>query len=114
MTVQEITAHDIVTFDDLRLLASASGPCIPIVVHVPTPLEASVRLKNATRTVERQLRDRKSGEPGTRRRTSSIPATREDLLNAAALQTVLHSGRAFALEGKDMPVPRELVGCWVF
>jgi hypothetical protein len=34
---------------------------------------------------------------------------REDLLNAAALQTVRHGGRAFALEGKDMPVPRELV-----
>jgi hypothetical protein len=34
---------------------------------------------------------------------------REDLLNTAALQTVRQGGRAFALEGKDMPVQRELV-----
>jgi hypothetical protein len=33
---------------------------------------------------------------------------REDLLNLAALQTVLHGGQAFTLESKDMPVPREL------
>jgi hypothetical protein len=34
---------------------------------------------------------------------------REDLLNAAALETVRHGGRAFALDEKDMPRPREVV-----
>jgi hypothetical protein len=32
-----------------------------------------------------------------------------DLLDAAALETVQHYGQAFALEGKDMPIQRELV-----
>ena len=31
-----------------------------------------------------------------------------DILNTTALQTVKHGGRAFALESKEMPVPREL------
>ena len=33
----------------------------------------------------------------------------EDLLNAAALETVKHGGRAFALDSKDMPTPSEVV-----
>src|SRR5258705_2948778 len=58
MTAQEITAHDIVTFGDLKLLAGASGPCITIVTHIPTPSELSVRMKNAVRIVEKKLKDR--------------------------------------------------------
>jgi hypothetical protein len=34
----------------------------------------------------------------------------EDLLNAAALQTVLHGGRAFVLSGPDMPLPADVAG----
>jgi Bacterial archaeo-eukaryotic release factor family 3 len=34
--------------------------------------------------------------------------SREDLLNAAALETVRHGGRVFALESQDMPLPREV------
>jgi hypothetical protein len=34
-----VTAHDIVTFDDVKLLAGASGPCITVVMQVPNPLE---------------------------------------------------------------------------
>jgi hypothetical protein len=55
MTAQEITAHDLVGFDDLRLLASASSPCITIVLPLPNPLEIPVRLKNAIRSVTRKL-----------------------------------------------------------
>jgi hypothetical protein len=33
----------------------------------------------------------------------------EDPLNAAALQTVRHRGRAFELAANDMPAPREVV-----
>jgi hypothetical protein len=33
----------------------------------------------------------------------------EDLLNTAALETVLHGGQAFTLEGKDMPGPHHVV-----
>ncbi len=55
MTAQTITAHDIVTFQDVKLLAGAAGPCITLVVQIPNPLELSVRLKNAIRKVEKQL-----------------------------------------------------------
>jgi hypothetical protein len=57
MTAQEITAHDVVGFNDLRLLATASSPCITIVLPLPNPLELPVRLKNAIRTVTRKLED---------------------------------------------------------
>src|SRR5689334_19008503 len=55
MTAQEIAAHDLVGFDDLRLLASASSPCISIVLPLPNPREIPVRLKNAIRSVTRKL-----------------------------------------------------------
>jgi hypothetical protein len=35
---------------------------------------------------------------------SESPAAAEDLLNAAALRTLLHGRRAFVLEKKEMPV----------
>jgi hypothetical protein len=57
MTAQEITAHDVVGFNNLRLLASASSPCITIVLPLPNPLELPVRLKNAIRSVTRKLED---------------------------------------------------------
>ncbi len=55
MTAQETTAHDLVGFDDLRLLASASSPCITIVLPLPNPLEIPVRLKKAIRSVTGKL-----------------------------------------------------------
>jgi hypothetical protein len=39
---------------------------------------------------------------------------REDLLNAAALETVRHGGRVFALAAEDMPEPREVVAALRF
>jgi hypothetical protein len=58
MTAQEITAHDIVTFADVKQLASASGPCVTIMVHIPTPFELATRLRNAVRAAEKELRER--------------------------------------------------------
>ncbi len=57
MTTQEIAAHDVVGFNDLRLLATASSPCITIVLPLPNPLELLIRLKNAIRSVTRKLED---------------------------------------------------------
>ncbi len=53
MTAQEITAHDIVTFADVKQLASARGPCVTIMVHIPTPFELATLLRNAVRAAER-------------------------------------------------------------
>lgn len=57
MTAQDLTAHDVVGFHDLRLLATASSPCITIVIPLANPLELPVRLKNAIRSVTRKLED---------------------------------------------------------
>ena len=65
MTAQETTAHDLVGFDDLRLLAGASSPCITIVLPLPNPLEIPVRLKNAIRSVTRKLEVIKPQSPDT-------------------------------------------------
>ena len=55
MTVQEIAVPEVVSFDDLRSLASAKGPCITVVAPLPNPLEIRTRLKNAIREVEKKL-----------------------------------------------------------
>jgi predicted nuclease of predicted toxin-antitoxin system len=60
MTAQELTAHHVVDFGELKLLAGASAPCITIAIELPNPLELSVRLKNALRTVNKQLEDGKT------------------------------------------------------
>lgn len=59
MKALEITAQEVVGFDDLRLLATAKGPCITIAIPLPNPLELPVRLKNAIRSVTRKLEDTK-------------------------------------------------------
>jgi hypothetical protein len=61
MTVQDITSHEVVTFDDLKPFATASGPCITIAVPLPNPAEIEVRLKNAIRAVQRKLEESEIG-----------------------------------------------------
>ena len=58
MTAQEITTHDVITFNDLKELASARPPCITILAPVPTPFELSPRLKNAMRHTQSKLEER--------------------------------------------------------
>jgi hypothetical protein len=59
MTGEEVRKHDIVTFSDLKVLAGASGPCITIVAHIPTPFEFSTRMRNAIRAVENKLQGKR-------------------------------------------------------
>ena len=54
----EIAAHDVITFEDVRILAGAGSPCITIVADLSNPLAMGVRMKNALRSVEKQLKDR--------------------------------------------------------
>lgn len=65
MTAQEMTAHDIIGFNDLRVLATASTPCITIVLSLPNPLELAARLKNAIRSVTRKLEEIKTQSSDT-------------------------------------------------
>jgi hypothetical protein len=58
MAVEEITAHDAVTLDDLKELAGAAGPCITMMTDVPTPFELGARMKNAVRRLEKRLVER--------------------------------------------------------
>ena len=58
MTAAQITSHDIVTFGDLKLLAGAKGPCVTIIIPISGPLELSRQLKNAIRTIEKQLKEK--------------------------------------------------------
>jgi hypothetical protein len=55
MTAQESISHEMVTFADLKVLASATGPCITVVVRLSTPNQVRARLKNAVRDLERAL-----------------------------------------------------------
>jgi hypothetical protein len=56
MTSETLKAQDVVTISDVRLLASASSPCITIALNIPTPLDLPVKLKSAVREVEKKLR----------------------------------------------------------
>jgi Bacterial archaeo-eukaryotic release factor family 3 len=55
MIAQDVISHEAVTFDDLKPLATASGPCITMTVPLPNPLEIDVRLKNAIRGAQKKL-----------------------------------------------------------
>ena len=55
MIAQDVVSHEAVTFDDLRPLAAASGPCLTMSVPLPNPAEIAVRLKNAIRGVQKKL-----------------------------------------------------------
>ena len=55
MIAQDVISHEAVTFDDLKPLATASGPCITMTVPLPNPAEIDVRLKNAIRGVQNKL-----------------------------------------------------------
>src|SRR6185503_1381609 len=57
MTLQEIAAPDVVSFDDLKRLASAKWPCITVIMPLPNPIEIRTRLKNAIRAIEQNLKD---------------------------------------------------------
>lgn len=47
------------------------------------------------------------GESGMRKPMRSRDGIREDLLNTAALQTLLHGGQVFGLQRQDMPEKAE-------
>jgi hypothetical protein len=57
----EIVGHDTIPYDDLKLLAGASGPCITIVANIPNPPALPIRMKAALRSVDKQLKDRGTG-----------------------------------------------------
>jgi hypothetical protein len=51
----EVTAHDAFTFEDVRILAGATGPCITIVMDIANPLTLATKIKVALKSVEKQL-----------------------------------------------------------
>jgi hypothetical protein len=61
MTAQDITAHDLVTFEDLKLLAAAKGPCITLLSVLPNPMESPIRLDHLVRDVKKALQERGVG-----------------------------------------------------
>ncbi len=58
-----MTDHDVVSFEDLRALASASGPCLTLATSIPNPAELSVRLKNGLRALADKVEDAALMEP---------------------------------------------------
>ncbi len=58
MIAQGVISHEAVTFDDLKPLATASGPCITMTVPLPNPAEIDARLTNAIRTTQKKLAER--------------------------------------------------------
>jgi hypothetical protein len=57
MTPQKVSTPEVVTFDDLRTMAEAVGPCITIGVEIPDPQQIRPRVKNSIRDPEKSLED---------------------------------------------------------
>lgn len=58
MTPQDADTHEVVTFADLKPLATASGPCLTAVFSLNNPAEIEVRVKNAIRGLQKRLAER--------------------------------------------------------
>ena len=58
MTRRETAEPEVVSFEDLRVLAAAKSPCVTVAVRVPNPVQIHTQLKNAVRGVEQGLKDR--------------------------------------------------------
>jgi hypothetical protein len=83
MTTVDIAEHDVISFDDLRLLASASSPSINVVDPIPNPIELPARIKDVVNTVRKELAERITD---ARQRASLL----EPIQNLAA--TIEHEG----------------------
>lgn len=55
MTFQEIASADVVSFDDLKLLATEKNLCITVVTSIPDPIGIRTRFDSAIRQVETKL-----------------------------------------------------------
>jgi hypothetical protein len=77
--VQEIIAQDVVTPQDVGLLARATAPCITAVLSIPNPLETEALFKNAIRDLEKKLKETASGVeiPGLMQPVRALAATAE-------------------------------------
>ena len=85
MTPQNLNTHEVVTFDDLKPLAAANGPCITAIIMLQTPAEIDVRLKNAVRGIREKAKH------------AIQPATLEDLLAPIYdLAAAVHANRLWA------------------
>ena len=90
MTAQNIATHDVVSVDDLKLLAGARGPCLTMVVLLPNPAEIKVRLKNAIRAAQNALGGR-DADDGFLQPVKSLADTLETERNWANALIVLRS-----------------------
>jgi hypothetical protein len=91
MIAQNVISHEAVTFDDLKPLATASGPCITMTIPLPNPAEIDVRLKNAIRGTQKKLAE--FGADATR--SASLMAPIQELAAIAEINRVW--GRAMIL-----------------
>lgn len=58
-----MTDHDVVSFEDLKALASASGPCLTLATSIPNPADLSARLKHGLRVLADEVEDPALMEP---------------------------------------------------
>jgi hypothetical protein len=58
MTAAEITTHDVLTFDELKSLARAKGPCLTIIEPIAQFSELHTRLKNVLQAARKELASR--------------------------------------------------------
>jgi hypothetical protein len=58
MTAQDTDTHEVVSFADLKPLATANGPCITAVVPLANPAQIDIQIKNAIRGLQKKLVER--------------------------------------------------------
>ena len=70
---------EVVSDEDLRVLAAAKSPCITVAFAVPDPLQTRTRLKNAVDSVEKGLKDTGIGDASAAFLTAPIRALAADI-----------------------------------
>jgi len=62
MTSVKLATSKIVSFEDLRTLAAATGPCVTIALEIPNPAQVRTEVKNAVRDIEKRIAEKRIGD----------------------------------------------------
>jgi hypothetical protein len=107
MIAQDVIFHKAVTFDDLKPLTSASGPCITMTVPLPNSAEIEVRLKNAIRGIQKKF-ELRAGDTHNANLMAPIEELATTGFQANSLSWIVKSGATRRDRASDLLITKNI------